>query len=210
MSYAFSDLPDQSGRTVLVTGANTGIGLEIARELCARGARVLLGCRNKGKAEAAMEDIRRSHPSAQMAFVPLDLTQLASIRSAAEIVRGEARLDVLINNAGIMIPPLGHAIGGAEQQFAVNHLAHFALTALLLDKLAQSPGSRVVSQASIAHRGARIDFSNLDAAKGYSRVRFYAQSKLANLLFAFELDRRLRAAAVPVASIAVHPGVAAT
>ena len=210
MSFAYSDVPDQSGTTAIVTGANTGIGLEIARGLARKGARVILACRDADKATAAIKDIASGPEQADLDFLPLDLANMASIREAADLAKKEPKIDLLINNAGIMIPPLGHAIGGAEQQFAVNHLGHFALTGLLLDKLAEDGGARVVSQASIAHKGAKLDFDNLDASKGYSRFQFYAQSKLANLLFAFELDRRLRAAGSPVASLACHPGVAQT
>ena len=210
MSFAYFDVPDQRGKTAIVTGANTGIGLEIARGLARKGARVILACRDADKATAAIKDIASGPEQADLDFLPLDLANMASIREAADLAKKEPKIDLLINNAGIMIPPLGHAIGGAEQQFAVNHLGHFALTSLLLDKLAENGGARVVSQASIAHKGATIDFNNLDASQGYSRTRFYGQSKLANLLFAFELDRRLRAAGSPVVSIACHPGVAQT
>lgn len=207
--FRFSDVPDQSGRTAFVTGANTGIGFEIARHLGLRGARVLLGCRSRDTAEAAIGRIRAERSDADLEFVALDLAQMDSIRSAAKVVEGEDRLDVLVNNAGLMMPPLGHA-HGVEQQIGVNHLGHFALTGLLLGKLAADGGGRVVSQASIAHRGARIDFDNLDASRGYDRNGFYKQSKLANLLFTLELDRRLRAAGKPVTAIACHPGGAET
>lgn len=208
MTFGFADIPDQSGTTAIVTGANTGIGLEIARELAAKGARVLLACRSEDKARAAIANIEGGNVAGTLDFLPLDLTDMASIRQAAALAEQEDQIDTLINNAGIMIPPLEHGIGGAESQFATNYLGHFALTGLLLPKLAQNGGARVISQASIAHKGARIDFDNLDASKGYSRTRFYGQSKLANLVFALELDRRLRAAGSPVTSIACHPGVA--
>lgn len=207
--FRFADVPDQSGKTVLVTGANTGIGFEIARHLAGKGARVLLGSRSFARGEEALSRIRAEHPSAELDVVALDLSDMTSIRSAAEQVQGEARFDVLINNAGLMMPPMGYA-QAVEQQFGVNHLGHFALTGLLLDKLAADGGGRVVVQASLAHRRARIDFDNLDARKGYSGQKFYSQSKLANLLFAFELDRRLRASSSRVEAIACHPGFAQT
>ncbi|WP_199800308.1 oxidoreductase [Qipengyuania aquimaris] len=210
MTFAYSDIPDQSGKTAIVTGSNTGIGLEIARGLSRKGARVILACRDGDKAKAAMDDIASGPEQADLDYLHLDLGNLASIRDAAEEAKGEKKIDILVNNAGIMVPPLSHSIGGAESQFAVNHLGHFAFTGLLLDKLAQDGGARVVSQSSIAHKGAKIDFDNLDARHGYSRTKFYGQSKLANLLFALELDRRLRAANSPVVSIACHPGVAQT
>lgn len=210
MTFAYSDIPDQSGKTAIVTGSNTGIGLEIARGLSRKGARVILACRDGDKAKAAMDDIASGPEQADLDYLHLDLGNLASIRDAAEEAKGEKKIDILVNNAGIMVPPLSHSIGGAESQFAVNHLGHFAFTGLLLDKLAEDGGARVVSQSSIAHKGAKIDFDNLDARHGYSRTKFYGQSKLANLLFALELDRRLRAANSPVVSIACHPGVAQT
>lgn len=210
MTFAFSDIPDQSGKTAIVTGANTGIGLEIARGLSRKGARVILACRDGDKAMAAINDIASGPEQSDLDFLQLDLADLASIRDAAEHAKKEKKIDILVDNAGIMIPPLSHAIGGAESQFAVNHLGHFAFVGLLLDKLAQDGGARIVTQSSIAHKGAKIDFDNLDARRGYSRTKFYGQSKLANLLFALELDRRLRAANSPVVSIACHPGVAQT
>lgn len=207
--FRFADIPDQSGKTVLVTGANTGIGFQIARHLVGKGARVLLGSRSPTRGEEAASRIRAEHPGRDVEVVELDLADMTSIRSAAERVQGEARLDVLINNAGLMMPPLGYA-HGVEQQFGVNHLGHFALTGLLLDKVAADGGGRVVVQASLAHRRARIDFDNLDARRGYSGQKFYSQSKLTNLLFAFELDRRLRASGSRVDAIACHPGFAQT
>ena len=208
--FTEADVPDQSGKTIIVTGSNTGIGWEAARVLAARGARVLLACRSKDKAEAAMARIGAQTPGADLAFLPLDQTDLNSVRKAAELAAKEARLDVLLNNAGVMIPPLTRTAQGFELQFGVNHLGTFALTGLLLPKLAQTPGSRVVITSSIAHKSGRIDFDNLDAAKGYNRGNCYSQSKLANLLHMTELDRRLRAAGSPVAAMGCHPGVAAS
>jgi NAD(P)-dependent dehydrogenase (short-subunit alcohol dehydrogenase family) len=207
--FTAADVPDQSQRTVVVTGANAGIGFEAAKVLAAKGARVLLACRDEGRAQAAMTRIAGEVAGADLRFVPLDQGDLASIRKAAALASDEPRVDVLLNNAGIMTPPLGRAMGGIEQQFAVNHLGTFALTALLLPKLAESAG-RVVVTASIAHKRGTIDFDNLGAAKGYSPMRFYAQSKLANLLYVTELHRRLTAAHSPVTAIGCHPGVALT
>lgn len=208
MSFAFSDIPDQTGKTAIVTGANTGIGFAIAEGLARKGARVLLACRDADKAQEAQERLVSGHERADTDFLSLDLANIASVRDAAERASREERIDILVNNAGVMMPPLSHAPGGSELQFAVNHLGHFAFTGLLLDKLAADGGARVVSQSSLAHRGAEIDFDNLDAQQGYGRSKFYGQSKLANLLFALELDRRLRAANSPVVSIACHPGIA--
>ncbi len=208
--FTAADVPSQQGRTMIVTGANTGIGFEVAKVLAARGARVLLACRSKDKAEAAMRRIGAEIAGADLSLLPLDQADLASVRAAAETAANEPRIDVLINNAGVMIPPLTRTAQGFELQFGVNHLGTFALTGLLLPKLAESPGSRVVITASIAHKRGRIDFNNLDAANGYSRMDFYAQSKLANLLFMFELDRRLRAAGSQISAMACHPGVSAS
>ena len=210
MTFAYSDIPEQTGRTAIVTGANTGIGLEIARGLARKGARVLLACRDADKANEAIEDIRSGPERADLAFLHLDLANIASVRQAAEEASHEERIDLLIDNAGVMMPPLSTATAGCELQFAVNHLGHFAFTSLLLHKLAQDGGGRVVVQSSLAHRGAGIDFDNLDAAKAYSKTQFYGQSKLANLLFAKELDRRLRASGSSVSAIACHPGIAQT
>lgn len=210
MSFAFSDIPDQTGRTAVVTGANTGIGREIARALARKGARVVLACRDADRANEAIEDINSGPERADLAYLHLDLANIASVRDGAEEAMREERIDILVNNAGVMIPPLARGSTGAELQFAVNHLGHFAFTALLLDKLAQDGGARVVTQSSLAHKGADIDFDNLDARRGYNRLKFYGQSKLANLLFAKELDRRLRAKNSPVVSIASHPGIAQT
>lgn len=208
--FTDAHVPDQSGRTIMVTGANTGVGFEVARVLARRGARVLLGCRDESRARGAMARIAAETTGADLAFVPLDQADLESVRGAVEIVAGEARLDVLINNAGVMMTPLQRTAQGFELQFGVNHIGTFALTGLLLPKLAQSGQGRVVSTASLAHRKARIDWDDLDATRGYDRYARYRQSKLANLLFTLELDRRLRAAGLPVIALTAHPGVSPT
>lgn len=210
MPFTAAQVPDQSGRTIIVTGANTGIGFEAAKALAARGARVLLACRSRDKAEAAMARIGQEAPGADLAFLPLDQADLASVRQAAELAAREPRIDVLLNNAGVMFPPLMRTAQGFELQFGVNHLATFALTGLLLPKLAETPGSRVVVTASLAHQRGNLDWDDLNAEKGYNRGQRYSDSKLANLLFVAELDRRLRAAGSPVTAIACHPGVAKT
>jgi NAD(P)-dependent dehydrogenase (short-subunit alcohol dehydrogenase family) len=211
MSFTFANIPIQQGRTAIVTGANTGIGFEIARALAAKGARVLLACRDGDKAADAIARIDGGREQGgETQYLHLDLANIASVREAAETAAKEERIDMLVNNAGVMIPPFSTATAGCELQFAVNHLGHFTFTSLLLDKLAQGDGGRVVMQSSIAHRGADIDFDNLDGNKGYDRSEFYGQSKLANLLFADELDRRLRKAGSSVVALASHPGIAAT
>lgn len=210
MGFTDKDVQDQSGRTIIVTGANTGLGFEAAKALAGKGARVLLACRNQGKAEAAMAAIRAETPAADLAFLPLDQGDLASVRAAVEQAKAEPRIDVLLNNAGVMMCPLSYTADGFEQQFGVNHLGTFALTGLLLPKLAKTPGSRVVVTSSLAHKQKTFRFDDLGAKQGYSRGKVYGQSKLANMLFLFELDRRLRAAGSPVVATGCHPGLAAT
>ncbi len=209
--FSERDVPDQQGRTFLVTGANTGLGYDVARVLADRGARVLLGCRSKDKAESAMARIRARTPTADLAFIALDQADLASVRAAANKVKREPRLDVLINNAGIMMPERAYTRDGFESQFGVNHLGTFALTSLLLPKLGKQKNSRVVMTSSNAHKMyARIFFDDIDAKKSYIGFTRYSQSKLANLLFARELNRRLQRTGSHTIAVACHPGGAAT
>ena len=209
-NFTDQDVPAQNGRVFLVTGANSGIGYETARVLAGKGARVLMGCRSKTRAAAAIAKIREEFPQADLTYIPLDLGDFESIREAAALVGQERRLDVLVNNAGIMMPPREVTMDGFESQFGVNHLGTFALTGLLLDKLAKGKEPRVVITSSMAHRSGRIDFDDINAEESYSRMGRYAMSKLANLLHMYELDRRLRAADSPVIAVACHPGVADT
>ncbi|MER0239947.1 oxidoreductase [Fulvimarina sp. MAC8] len=209
-NFTVKDVRDQSGRTFFVTGANSGIGLETARVLASNGARVLLGCRSAAKARSAVAEIRLDNPNADLGFIPIDLANLASVREAAAQVNAEERLDVLVNNAGVMVPPLEHTKDGFELQFGVNHLGTFALTGLLLYQLLQRPYSRIVITSSIAHRNGAIDFDDLNAEQDYNRLKRYQMSKLANLLHMYELDRRLRDAKADAIALACHPGVAAT
>jgi len=208
--FTEADVPDQSGKCFIVTGANAGVGFEIAQVLAVRGARVLLGCREQTKAQDAIARIKRITPNAGLVWLPLDLGDLDSVRTAAKIAAKEPRIDALINNAAIMNPPLTRTKQGFESQFGVNHLGVFALTSLLLPKLAETPGSRVVVTSSIAHLKAKIDWDDLNADKSYIKKDRYGGSKLANALFFFELDRRLRAAKSLVTAVGVHPGVANT
>jgi len=210
VAYREEDVPDLSGKTYLVTGANSGIGFETCRVLAGRGARVLLGCRSDSKADQACERIRAVHPDASVAGVVLDLADLSSIRRAATQVAQESRLDVLINNAGLMIPPRTLTADGFESQFGVNHLGHFALTGLLLAKLAEQDRSRVVTVSSNAHKFGKIDFDDVAAERKYKAGARYAMSKLANLMFTFELQRRLDALDSSVMAVACHPGGADT
>jgi NAD(P)-dependent dehydrogenase (short-subunit alcohol dehydrogenase family) len=208
--FTAADVPDQTGKCFIVTGANTGIGYEAAKALAAKGARVLLACRDEGRALTAMSAIHDAVPKANLAFLPLDQAELASVRSAAELASQEPRIDALLNNAGVMFPPLTRTKDGFELQFGVNHLGTFALSALLLSKLAETPGSRVVVTASLAHQRGSLKWDDLNAEKGYNRSARYSDSKLANMLHFAELDRRLRAAGLPVMAVGCHPGVAAT
>jgi len=198
---------DQTGRVAIVTGANTGIGFETAAALAAKNAAVVMACRNRQKAEAAIERIRHRSPTAKLELIELDLASLASVeRFAATFGAGHERLDLLINNAGVMIPPFGRTEDGFELQFGCNHLGHFALTGRLLDLLVETPGARVVTVSSMAHRYGTMDFENLNSEKGYDKMAAYGRSKLANLLFTFELQRRLAAAGSSVIATAAHPG----
>jgi NAD(P)-dependent dehydrogenase (short-subunit alcohol dehydrogenase family) len=208
--FTEADVPNQSGKCFIVTGANAGVGFEASRVLAARGARVLLGCREQVKAEAAIARIRRITPKADLAWLPLDLADLDSVAAAAGIAAKEPRIDALINNAGVMNPPLMRTRQGFELQFGVNHLGTFALTSLLLPKLAETLGSRAVVTSSISHLKGKIDWDDLNAEKSYSKGDRYGGSKLANALFFFELDRRLRAARSPITAVGCHPGVAST
>ena len=209
--FTANDVPAQGGRCILVTGANTGLGFEASKVLAARGARVLLACRSEDKARQAIERIRMEVPGANLAFVPLDLADLGSVHACArQVMEEEPRLDVLLNNAGVMFPPLERTAQGHELQFGVNHLAGFALTGLLLAKLSETAGSRVVITSSLAHKGGDIDWDDLDAHRSYSRTKRYSDSKLMNLLHMFELDRRLRATGSAVMTTACHPGFAKT
>jgi NAD(P)-dependent dehydrogenase (short-subunit alcohol dehydrogenase family) len=207
-----ADIPDQTGRTVVVTGANSGLGLRSAEALAAEGARVLMACRNEAKAKAAVDQVRAVATAAEPEVVRLDLADLASVRTAAEHV-GELthELDVLMNNAGVMALPLGRTADGFEMQFGTNHLGHFALTGLLLPALLRARAPRVVTTSSIAHRMGRMRWDDLNWRRGhYGKWPAYGQSKLANLLFTFELDRRIRDAGRHLVAVAAHPGYANT
>ncbi|MDE2994395.1 MAG: oxidoreductase, partial [Chloroflexota bacterium] len=209
-NFTAADVPTQQGKTFFITGANTGIGFAAAEVLAERGARVLLGCRSPARAEAAVEQIRAAHPATDLDIVALDLGDLASVRQAAEVVAAEPRLDGLLNNAGIMRAPYRLTKDGFESQFGVNHLGHFALTGLLLPTLEQTAGSRIVVTSSVGHRSGQILFDDINASERYHPMERYYMSKLANLLFLYELDRRLRAKGSPTIALGVHPGVSNT
>jgi NAD(P)-dependent dehydrogenase (short-subunit alcohol dehydrogenase family) len=209
--WTAENIPDLDGKIAIVTGANSGIGYETARALANKGAIAILACRNKDKGEAAVRQIIRDHPGAKAEFMLLDLSDLASVRRFAnQFATHYDRLDILVNNAGIMAIPFGKTADGFELQLGTNHLGHFALTGLLLHRIVCTPQARVVTVSSGGHRFGEIDFDNLNAEKRYDRTRAYAQSKLANLLFTYELQRRFEGAGVDAIAVAAHPGWTAT
>src|SRR2546430_529388 len=211
--WTSDDIPDQSGKTVLVTGGNSGLGYQTVLRLARKGARVLLAARDRARGTAALERLGAEAPGSQAELAQIDLADLTSVeRFAAGFLAGGEGLDLLISNAGVMaIPQRETTAQGYERQFGTNHLGHFALTGRLLPALAQRPGSRVVTVSSNQHKRAkRIDFDDLQAEHGYRPWGAYAQSKLANAMFVLELDRRLRAAGLDIVSAGAHPGFAYT
>ncbi len=207
MAWSEKDVPDQTGRIVSVTGANSGIGLETARVLAQKGARIVLACRSQDKGEAACASITQRDAHAKVECQALDLASLESVKIFAEGFRAaHQRLDLLINNAGLMMPPFSRTADGFETQVGTNHLGHFALTGRLLQTLLQTTGSRVVTVSSIAHRYGPINFEKLNAEKGYSPTKAYGYSKLTNLLFMRELQRRCTQESSSTLSVAAHPG----
>jgi NAD(P)-dependent dehydrogenase (short-subunit alcohol dehydrogenase family) len=207
MGWTAREIPDQSGRTAVVTGANSGLGYVTARELARRGARVVLGCRSEERGRAALERLRGEVPEADAELRPLDLADLASVRAFAAGLPDE-RIDVLVNNAGLMAVPYALTVDGFEMQFGVNHLGHFALTGLLLERLLAAEAARVVNVSSMAHLIANIDPEDLNSERGYRAWVAYGRSKTANLLFTRELARRATPHGMTVA--AAHPGYSAT
>jgi NAD(P)-dependent dehydrogenase (short-subunit alcohol dehydrogenase family) len=210
--WTAEQIPSQAGKTALVTGANSGIGYQAAVELARHGAYVLLGCRSVTKGQEALARLKAEVPGAKAELVELDMASLRSIRAfATAYVNSGATLDLLINNAGVMALPKREVTeDGFERQFGTNHLGHFALTGLLLPALAKASAARVVTVASLAHRNGKIDFNNLQSEKSYKPWDAYGESKLANILFAKELDRRAKAAGMKLESVPVHPGVSVT
>ena len=209
--WTTADIASQDGRLAVVTGANSGIGLIAARELSRAGAQVILACRNTEKGASAEREIRTAVPAAKVTVARLDLADLGSVREfAAAFIDEHDGLDLLINNAGIMAPPRSTTVDGFEMQIGTNHLGHFALTGLLLGSLNARSSSRVVTVSSGAHRIGKIRLDDLQSERSYKRWSAYGQSKLANLLFTFELDRRARAAGLTLKAVAAHPGYAAT
>ncbi len=206
-NWTTADIPDQTGRTAVITGANTGLGYETAAALAAKGAHVVLAVRNLEKGKAAADLIAKRTPGASVAVQELDLSSLESIRTAADELRSRYdSIDLLINNAGVMMTPKSTTKDGFELQFGTNHLGHFTFTNLLLDRVLAAPGSRIVTVSSVGHRFARrgIRFDDLQWKNSYSRVGAYGQAKLANLMFTYELQRRLQG--TNTIAVAAHPG----
>ena len=207
-----ADIPDLTGRTAVVTGANIGLGFETAKALAEHGATVIMACRDEARGDAAAQSIQESLGSVPLTCPMLDLADLDSVRAFAdEFAAGHDALDILVNNAGVMAPPERLVTKqGFELQLGTNHLGHFALTGLLLPQLLRTPGSRVVTVSSFAHEPGKIDFDDLQRERSYTPYGAYSQSKLANLMFMLELDRRLKAASARTISVAAHPGFAST
>lgn len=205
------NLPDLTGRTAVVTGANAGLGQQITRRLVQSGATAVMACRNADKAEAAADAIRAAVPGARLTVASLDLADLASVeRFTVDFLAGHHRLDLLINNAGLMAVDESRTVDGFETQFGVNHLGHFALTQQLLPLLQATAGSRVATMSSFGHRAGRMNFDDLMNDRGYRRWGAYFQSKLANLLFTRALQKRLQAAGSTTVAVAAHPGFSRT
>ncbi|WP_299213483.1 oxidoreductase [uncultured Aquimarina sp.] len=200
-----------SGKTAIVTGSNTGIGYETALDLYKKGAKVYVACRNQEKAIKAIQKMEADGGTGELVYEHLDLASLRSVKAFADnVIQAESSLDLLINNAGIMIPPQSTTEDGFEIQFGVNFVGHFALTGHLFNLLESTTGSRVVTLSSIAHRGAAIDFDNFRLEKEYSNWREYGQSKLADIIFALEFDKRLKSNGSQIKSLAAHPGFSKT
>lgn len=211
-AWRVQDIPDLAGQVAIVTGANSGLGFETAGALAAAGATVVMACRNLEKAKQAQGDLEARQPRGTLELLRIDLADQHHIAAAAmEAAERFPRIDRLINNAGVMSLPRSHTVDGFETVFGTNHLGHYAFTCRLLPTLLATPGSRVVTVSSLSHHVGRISWDNLDASRGrYFKSSAYAQSKLANLLFAFELDRRLAQVGAPTVSLAAHPGFAST
>jgi NAD(P)-dependent dehydrogenase (short-subunit alcohol dehydrogenase family) len=207
--WTAAEIPDLTGKVIIVTGANSGIGYESAKEFARKGAQTILACRSMDKAQAALDQIRAEIPEAPAEIMQLDLTSLASVHQfVGEFKASYKQLDVLVNNAGIMWAPYGLTEDGFEKHFGTNHLGHFALTGLLLDLLLETPNARVVTVSSTGHHTGAMDFDNLmfENGQGYRRQLAYGRSKLANLLFTYELQRRFEAAGADAIATAAHPG----
>jgi NAD(P)-dependent dehydrogenase (short-subunit alcohol dehydrogenase family) len=211
MNWTAAHIPPLGGKVAVVTGANSGVGYEMARELARKGARVVLACRDEMKGQRALARLRAEQPGAALELARLDLADLDTVRRfAVRFAQTHSALHILCNNAGLMAIPYHQTADGFEMQFGTNHLGHFALTGLLLGPLRHTPGARVVTVSSAAHKLGRIDFDDIHGQQRYALWEAYMQSKLANLLFAYELERKFEAAGVDALSVAAHPGITAT
>ncbi len=211
MKWTSKDIPDLKGITAIVTGANSGIGFETAKALACKGAGVIMACRSMQKGKEATGVITRYYPEAIIEVMTLDLSSIDSIKKFSGIVnKKKSKIDILVNNAGVMIPPYGKTEDGFELQFGTNHLGHFVLTGQLFDLISKADNARIVTVSSIAHRQGKLDFENLNAEKGYSKSAAYGLSKIANLMFTYELQRKIDAAGLNMIAIAAHPGWTAT
>ena len=212
-SWTAREIPDLTRKIIIITGANSGIGYESARELTRKGAEVIVASRDPIKAERAILNLKEEIPGAKLEFIELNLANLDSVRKFAEKFKSKYNsLDILLNNAGIMLIPFGKTVDGFENTVGTNHLGHFALTGLLMDRLSITPGARVVNVASNAHYAGEMDFNNLlfENKLGYTPMKAYSRSKLANLLFTYELQRRFQSGGFDVSALAAHPGISAT
>jgi NAD(P)-dependent dehydrogenase (short-subunit alcohol dehydrogenase family) len=211
MPWTAAEIPNLKGKTAIVTGGNSGLGYETALELAGHGAHTISACRDPAKAKGALDRIKAARPEAVVEALSLDLASLASIRAFSKTIHERfQKVDILVNNAGVMAIPRRTTADGFEMQFGTNHLGHFALTGLLLDLVAASGAGRVVNVSSAAHRLGKMQFDDLQREKNYGKWSVYGQSKLSNLLFTSELQKRLEGAGLPVISVAAHPGYAAT
>ncbi|WP_420640706.1 oxidoreductase [Candidatus Leptofilum sp.] len=212
-NWTTENIPDLTGKVIIITGANIGLGFETALEVARKGAQTIMACRNMDKAQAALADIHSEIPNAHVEIMQLDLASQESIRQFVEAFHQKYdRLDILVNNAGIMMVPYGTTVDGFERQFGTNHLGHFALTGRLLDLIKKTPGARVVTVSSLAHHRGDMDFDNLmyEGGNGYDRQDAYGRSKLANLLFTYELQRQFEKHDVEATAVAAHPGISTT
>lgn len=206
-----NDIPDLGGKVIIITGANNGIGFENTKEFARKNATVIMACRNLSKGQKALEKVKNNVPDGQIELMELDLANISSIkRFATSFKEKYSKLDILLNNAGIMMVPYRKTADGFESQIGTNHLGHFTLTALLFDVLKQTSGSRIINVSSEGHNFGEMDWNDFMFEKKYGRVKAYGRSKLANLLFTYELDRRLKAKNIPVLALASHPGTANT
>lgn len=213
MKWTEHDIPDLSGQVIVVTGANSGIGFEATRLFVKHNAQVVMACRSMDKAEAAFDTIKQEFPNAKLVILSLDLGSFSSIRHfSTQLHKKYDKIDVLLNNAGIMMTPYGTTVDGLEQQQGINHFGHFLLTRLLFDLLNHETESRIVNISSLAHRGGTMNFNNLmyDNKKGYAKTKAYARSKLENLLFTYDLADKVEKAGLNIKVLAAHPGVSRT